>query len=221
MATTRAKIAEQIMNLLSGGRIGSASKFHINEIKIAVSQVANSLLKMEYFKVNVPMQEMIPNGAAIATYDNIVVTQYKNASKSVLPAYPLKLPRNMGVYEIFDPADMNSQFIPVEPGMISLIQNQPLLSDLFGYTAFTTYGTDVIYSKDLTVPDTTVYVTIRLVVLDITQYTDWDVLPLLPEQEWQIIQEVYKIYSTEPMPAKLVDPGLKQEGTPLIQQIQK
>lgn len=221
MATTKQRIADEILNILSGGRVGSGTKFHINEIKISVAQVANQLLKMEYLQVNIPMGEMIPNGAAIATYENILITQYKNVSKITLPCYPLKLPRGIGVYQIFNPNDVNSLFIPVEPGMIGLIQSQPVLNTLLGYTAYEPYGTDVIFSKDLSIPNTAVYVTVRLVVLDITQYSDWDPLPLGPEQEWQIKAEVLKIYSAEPITDKLVDPGTKEESkVPTNQQAQ-
>lgn len=208
------------MRLLNGGRSGNASKFHINEIKLSVNQVANQLLKMEYFSVNVPMREMIPNGAAIATYENIAVTQYKNVSRSILPAYPLKLPRNIGVYQIFYPDDVNSCFIPLESGMAHLISSQPVLSDLLGYVGYECYGTDIVYTQDITQPGEDVFVTIRLVVLDIAQYTDWDLLPVAPEQEWQIIQEVVKLYIGEPPADKLVDPSVKEQREPIKQQVQ-
>lgn len=221
MATTRYKIAEQIMLLINGGRVGNASMVHINEIKIAVNQVANQALKMEYFQVNIPMQEMIPNGAAIATYENVLVEQYKNVSKSTLPCYPLKLPRGMGVFQIFQPADVNAQFIPLESSMAALISSQPVLNTLLGYTGYEVYGTDVVYTRDLTTPPTPVYVTMRLVVLDINQYSDYDILPVAPEQEWQIIAEVVRMYGVEPPADKLVDPGVKEQRGPIREQIQK
>jgi hypothetical protein len=221
MATTRYKIAEQVMLLINGGRVGNASKVHINEIKIAVNQVANQALRMEYFQVNVPMQEMIPNGAAVATYENVLVEAYKNVSKSVLPCYPLKLPRGMGVFQIFQPADVNAQFIPLESSMAALISSQPVLNELLGYTGYEVYGTDVVYTRDLTTPPTPVYVTMRLVVLDIDQYSDYDILPVAPEQEWQIIAEVARMYGAEPPADKLVDPGVKEQRGPIREQIQK
>jgi hypothetical protein len=64
------------------------------------------------------------------------------------------------------------------------------------------------------------YVTIRLVVLDFTQYSDYDPLPLPPEMEWPIKQEVYKLYMNEQIPDKLVDPGVKEGKIPLRQQAQ-
>ena len=54
-----------------------------------------------------------------------------------------------------------------------------------------------------------------------SQYTDWDILPLAPEQEWQIIAEVVKMYGVEPPADKLVDPGVKEQRGPIKEQIQK
>lgn len=219
MATTRYKIAEQIMSRLNGGRVGNASQFHINEIKMAVGQAANQLLKMEYLSTNLPMMEFIPNGAAIATYEDIAVVQYKNVSKSVLPCMPLKLPRSIGVFQIMDPDDANACFIPLESSMAALITSQPVLSGLFGYTGYEVYGTDVIYTSDITGGTSTV--TMRLVVMDMDHYTDYDILPVSAEQEMQIVQQVLQLYAGDPGADKLVDPGIKQQRGPLRDQIQK
>jgi hypothetical protein len=220
MATTKARLAEEILLLLSGGRIGVATKFHINEIKISVCQVANQLLKLEYFSTLTPLQEFIPNGAAIATYENNLVTQWSNTSKTVLPAMPLRLPRNLGVYQIFSHADYFTEFIPLQLGEASIIRSQGLVSQLSGYTGYEVSGLDVIFTQDLTIPNTPVYITVRLVILDFTQYGDWDPLPLAPEHEWEIKQQVYKLYMNEEIPDKLVDPGVKEGKIPLRQQEQ-
>ena len=220
MATTKARLAEEILLLLSGGRIGVATKYHINEIKISVCQVANQLLKMEYFGNLTPLQEFIPNGAAIATYENNLVVPWSNTSKTTLPAMPIRMPRNLGVYQIFPQADYFSEFIPLQLGEAGIIRSQGLVADLSGFTGYEVSGLDVIFTKDLTIPNTQVFVTIRMVILDFMQYTDYDPLPLPPEYEWQIKQEVYKLYMNEEIPDKLVDPGVKEGKTPLAQQQQ-
>lgn len=217
---TKARLAEEILLLLSGGRIGNATKYHLNEIKISVCQVANQLLKMEYFSTLTPLQEFIPNGAAIATYENNLVTKWSNTSKTTLPAMPLRLPRNLGVYQIFSQADYFTEFIPLQLGEASIIRSQGLVSSLSGFTGYEVSGLDVIFTQDLTIPNTNVYVTIRAVILDFMQYSDYDPLPLAPEMEWQIKQEVYKLYMNEEIPDKLVDPGVKEGKTPLKQQEQ-
>lgn len=220
MPTTKYKIAEQVVRLLNGGDIPVASKVKILEAKIAVEQVINKMLKMEYLNLNIPTSEFIPNGASLATYEDISVEQYNGRSKSTLPAMPLKLPRGIGVYQIFDPANMDCPFIPLEMGQWGLLKSQPLINNLLGQVGYEWYGTDIIYTSDLTQPDPTT-VTIRLVVLDASQYSDYDILPLPADMEWDVIQEVYKLFSTEPVADKLVDSGVnEQRNVPVNQQVQ-
>jgi len=167
------------------------------------------------------MGEMIPNGASIATYENITITQYNTTrSKSTLPAMPLKLPRGIGVYQIFDPANIDCPFIPLEMGQRGLISSQPLINDLLNQVGYEWYGMDIVYTRDLT-QLSPITVTMRLVVLDITKYSDFDILPIPSDMEWEIVQDVYKLFSTEPVADKLVDPGNNEErGTPIQQQSQ-
>jgi hypothetical protein len=220
MATTKARLADEIMLLLSGGRVGSATKWHPNEIKISICQVANQLLKMEYFSNLTPLDEFIPNGAAIATYENNLIVPWSNTSKTTLPAMPIRMPRNLGVYQIFSQADYFSEFIPLQLGEASIIRSQGLVSSLSGSIGYECSGLDVIFTQDLTTPNVPVYVTIRLVILDFTQYSDYDILPLPPEYELQIKQQVVQLYSQEEVPDVLVDPGVKEGKTPIPQQRQ-
>lgn len=220
MATTKYKIAEQCVRIFNGGEIPVATKLKINEAKLAVEQVLNKMLKMEYLNTNIPMAEMIPNGAAIATYEGIEVVQYGTKSKSTLPAMPLKLPRGIGVYQIFDPANLDCPFIPLEMGQQCLLSSQPLINNLLEQTGYEWYGMDIIYTKDLTQP-TPIEVTMRLVVLDISQYTDWDILPIPAEMEWDVIGEVLKLYMPEPVADKLVESGRAEvRNIPVNQQRQ-
>lgn len=220
MATTKYKLAEQVVRLLNGGEIPVSTKVKILEAKVAVEQVVNKMLKMEYLNVNIPSSEFIPNGASVATYENITVVQFGTRSKSTLPAMPLKLPRGIGVYQIFDPANMDCPFIPLEMGQFGLLKSQPLINDLLGWTGYEWYGADIIYTKDLTQPDP-IAVTMRLVVLDISQYSDYDILPVPADMEWDIIQEAYKLFATEPVGDKLVDSGVNEQRNVPIQQQQQ
>ena len=59
----------------------------------------------------------------------------------------------------------------------------------------------------------------RLAIMDISLYGDYDPLPILPEQEWQVIQEVYKVFATQVVPDKLVDPTVEEnKNIPTTQQ---
>lgn len=220
MATTKYKIAEQAVRILNGGEIPVASKVKILEAKLAVEQVVNKLLKMEYLNINIPSMELIPNGASVATYTGITVEQYGTRSKSTLPAMPIKLPRGIGVYQIFDPANMECPFIPLEMGQFGLLQSQPLINNLLGQVGYEWYGMDIVYTTDLTQPSP-IEVTMRLVVLDISQYSDYDILPLPPDMEMEAVQEVVKLFAGEPVADKLVDPNSNNQVNVPAQQQQQ
>jgi len=220
MATTKYRLAEQVLRLLNGGEIPVATKVLIPEAILAIEQCVNKMLKMEYLNANVPFGELIPNGASVATYENIEVVQYGSRSKSTLPAMPLKLPRGIGVYQIFDPANMDCPFIPLEMGQQGLLSSQPMINEILGQVGYEWYGMDVIYTTDLTQP-TPIEVTMRLIVLDVSQYTDHDILPVPADMEYDIIQEVYKLFATEAVADKLVDSSQNEErNVPLPQQQQ-
>jgi hypothetical protein len=221
MATTIYRLAEECLRIIAGGNPDVASKVHINELKISIAQVANSLLKTEYLQVNLPLQETIPNGAQLGLYEGQLVEKWLTKSRVKLPAKPLKLIRNLGVFSVFSPLDPDCEYIPLEMGQSTLLQSQPLINDLLGQIGYTVYGDYIVFTKDLTLPNTPVYVSMRLVILDFTLYDDWATLPLAADMEWTIKQEVVKMYIGEPVADKVVDPGrAEQKGIPLKQQEQ-
>ena len=81
----------------------------------------------------------------------------------------------------------------------------------------------VLFTKDITDPTgaKATLVNMRLVIMDISQYGDFDPLPVLPEMEWQIKMEVLKLLGAEVVSDKIVDPGHKeQNGVPIPAQAQ-
>lgn len=218
MATTIYRISEECLRILSGGNPDVATNVSIHELKISVGQVANLLLKTEYFNTNIPMGEVIPNGAMLATYDNILVTSISGRAVATLPIKPMKLPRNLGLNSVYDE---ECEYIPLELGQANLLNSQGLLSELLT-DSFENFGDKLLFRSDITLGnDTPKYVSARMIILDISQYSDWDILPVNPELEWQIKQEVLKLYGMEPVKDVIVDPGRSdQKGIPINQQSQ-
>lgn len=221
------RISEQIISLIEGGNLGAAASVTINEIKIAVGQTINSLLKIEHFQVNEKMGERIPNGSVLGLYEGIACTSWNGKSKATLPIKPLKLPRNMGVYAIYPKYttdgnyELDKEFIPLQMGQGGLLKSQPLINDLLGQVGYECFGNEIIFTKDIKSFYPDVVLAMRLAVMDISQYEDYDALPILPEQEMQVIQQVYQLYSSQPTPDKVVDSTIKEnKGIPLKQQVQ-
>lgn len=227
MATTLYRLAEECLKAISGGDIQDATNISINEIKISICQVSNQLLKTEHFSINEKMGEKIDNGAVLGLYDNIEVVTSNGKSKSMLPVKPMKLPRNMGIFSVFPKYTLSSnyeydkEFIPLQMGQGALIKSQVLINDLLGQVGYENFGMEIIYTKDIKSMFPDVVVAMRLAILDFSQYGDYDVLPIIPEQEWTIKQEVIKLYSGVGISDMLADPTTKQnQNVPLSQQKQ-
>ena len=224
---TLGRLSEEILRMLLGGNTPASKSVTQNEIKISIGQMANALLKTDYVKVNMKSGETIPNGIVMALYEDIAVASDNGVSKSVLPIKPMQLPRNIGVYSIYPKYTntgnyvMKDEFIPIEMGQSSLMVSQPLINDLLGQIGYECYGNEIIYNKDIKQIHPEIKVAMRLAVMDVSLYDDYDPLPVLPEHEILIKQEVYKMYAGMPIPDKLVDSTTKeQKNVPITQQKQ-
>jgi len=210
---TKYKIAEQILLMLKGGNIKAATTIELEDIMEAVGQYINSHFKQEQLSVNMPSGETIPEGLMLASYGDttpIVPVQYKGVSKITLPVTPVALPRNMGVFHVSRLNDINDGFLPLQTGQLALIKGERLISDLLGQIGYEVVGNDVIFNKDLTTESgTTIY--LRLVVMDMSQYDDYDQLPLPADMEATIIQEVFKLFSMQMPASKIDDPSAERQ----------
>lgn len=224
---TRYLLAEQAAKIIHGGDIGVSSDPSIGTLKIAVGQVINKLLKVDYMQSNIPMGELIPNGAVLGLYEGIAVESYNGKSRASLPVKPQKLPRNMGVWAIYPKWETNEdyqldkEFIPLQMGQGGLLKSQRLISDLLGQVGYEVFGDKVIFTKDLKAQSQNVVLAMRLVILDIDQYGDWDLLPIPPEMEADVVMAVVEMYKGQGIPDKTVDPAVsEQKDVPIIQQRQ-
>jgi len=221
-AVTIGRLSEEILKMLSGGSIQAATNISQSEIKISIGQVINQLLKIEQFTVNEKMGETIPNGTVMATYDGIVPEAWVlNRSKATLPIKPLKLRRNMGIFSAYFTDEPDNEFIPLQMGQRSLLKSQVQINDLLGQIGYENKGLELHFTKDLVALYPNQTISVDLLIMDISQYGDWDTLPVLPEQEWQIKQEVVKLYSGVGIADLIVDPTTKQQqDIPVNQQRQ-
>lgn len=197
MPTTKKRISEGVQRLLKGNPVIEA-RIHINDIKILVEQVANQMLKADYFNVSLREGDTVVNNCMIYTYDSVPVTTYKTTlSKCTLPSIPVNLPRNMGVFHISKTDDINNPFIPVPSGMYGIIKPQDLIGDLSGLISYEVFGSTVVFNKNLPALGIN-NVLIRLVGVDMSTLSDYDLLPLSSDMEAQIVDMVFKILVQAP-----------------------
>lgn len=197
MATIKT-LEQQVLRRLSSGDRAVGSSFHPLEIQAAIKQEINSLLKTQYYNETLPTGETIPEGCVLATYEDIEVTQWNGTSKSVLPAIPVKLPRNMGIFHVGKTADAFDGFIPMKMGVFTQVRQQRIISNLLDQIGYEPRGKEIVYSKDLTTETPAITaVTMRLIVSDFSQYTDYELLPIDADMEKIVVQNVFNSFVPE------------------------
>lgn len=97
--STRVTIREQILRKLNAGNPSVASKVHPLEVDAAVAQVLNTMLRTQYFET-LSADGNVPEGCVLAFYENVPVSSYRGVSKCTLPAIPVTLPKNIGVFSV-------------------------------------------------------------------------------------------------------------------------
>lgn len=203
--TTKYKIAEQVLLKLYGGAIDISNPVQIQDVIEAVNQEVNTMLKMQHLSVTLPAGQTIPENLMVATYDNVAVTSFGGKkAKAILPAMPISLPRNMGVYEVSDDEYFSNLFIPLQAGQANLVSSQPMISTLLGQTGYEVYGNSLIFTTDITVGGTE-KVYIRLIILDISKYEDYDMLPIPSDYEGVIVDTLFKKFAPVQIAEKIVD----------------
>jgi hypothetical protein len=201
-------ISENVRTLIEGGDPSNAPKFEMEEIKRAVIQVVNGMIKTQYLTDEMAGGETIPDGSVLAEYDNVAVEKYKNTARAELPAMPVKLPRNMGVYHVGKTDDIITGFIPFQAGQLQMIGEQPLISDILGQVGYEQRGKYLVFDRDITTNQdeyriTAVY--ILLVVKDLSLYGDFDLLPIPASMDFEVIMNTFQALTGKMPQNKVVD----------------
>jgi hypothetical protein len=186
--TTKYLLAEQVLIRLAGGYRDYNQSVQMEDCIKAIEQVINETFQMQYYSATLPTGETVPDNLMIAFYENIPVDTYGDKSKAALPVMPISLPRNMGVYRITDSND--NDFIPVPLGQGYLLKADKLLNELLGNIWYEIRNFTVVFSKDIQLLGIN-SVNMYLVVLDISQYSNDDHLPIPAGIESEIVEKVY------------------------------
>jgi len=213
MTSTKYSLGEAVKRRLNGGESKAASWADIREIYKAIEQVANSLLKTDYFKVTMQMGDTVPEGLMVATYENVPIERWRNTARLKLPANYIRLPHGLGVKYIGPQNladgvnDLVSQFIPIPNGHSVLLNGQPMIESLLGDIGYEVDGGYAIFKDDITQPPNSITAAVvKLVVADFSTYKEYDYLPIPADMEAPIIEQVYQMFSGQRPPDKSDDP---------------
>lgn len=191
MSSTKYIIAEQVLMRLYGGMPDTNNPVQPEDVYKALEQKINSLFRLRHLDTTLPSGETLPDAAMIATYEGNTVTAMSNGkSYALLPVTPISLPKNLGIFLVYDPKNPDNPFIPVQRGQGALLKVDSLLNDLIGNISYEPINNKIIFSKDLTKYGITT-VTMELGVFDMSRYTITDALPIPANEEERLVNELF------------------------------
>lgn len=212
--TTLSKIVEQVKRLMTANPSINFSLTD-SEIKLFVVQVLNKALKTERFNLRLPEGDYYPDSTLIAVYDNQQVVKYgAMRSSTLLPAYPLSLPKNMGVWEVSDMNNPDIAFIPLDSGVWSIMRSINPINVLQGQIGYEVVGRQIIYTQNLLMAAPAITkVRVKLLIVDLANLDNFQTLPIPPDMESGVIMQVFQIMQLQPNVDKVdnrADVKLKQ-----------
>lgn len=199
MSTTKYRIAEQVMEIIKGGDYSVSSSVDIRSVMELVGQVTNTELKAEYYGPHIGSGEVNPNGLIKAVYPAIKVVRDGNFSRIQLPTMPIKMPMNMGCYEITKEGDLlgQYQFIPVPSGMWALLSGFSITSDVLRQICYVNEGLDVIFNKEIISLYDIKNVRVKLVVADTRNMSEHEPLPIPADMESKVVTIVANFFKAQ------------------------
>lgn len=196
--TTRNILNEQIQRIYARfiDKENLSDVIDTREINLLVNQSINKVLKLQVadsFKaglVDVPKCNLLEYTCAVTADAG------NNRSYITLPAIPLTLPMDMGIWSIAAATGAMTPYIPI-PAQDVLVFQGANLSYLEGKIGYYLQGKKVYFTKNITLTanGTVTSVVVNLLVMDFSQIGDNDVLPISPEVESAIIDDVLQTIS--------------------------
>lgn len=182
--TTRKKLCEQCERLYmrSYDREDVKPKVERREIALLVDQAANEILSLSFKQAATIGVVEIPT-CMIATYNTIEVKSANGQYYITLPATPLALPMDMGVWNI-TPAPTGISYIPIKSEFWNLLgsEDEGLLEEGIG---FHVKGRKVFFTKQPAAS-----VNIELLIVDPALLEEHDPYPVPPDMELSVVERV-------------------------------
>lgn len=210
-------LTERIFRAYSGGNPSDDSGLKFEDIRHMVVDQINLLLKTETITLNAKLGDEAPTGLMLATYAKVSTEVYNTVqSRAALPAIPISLPLNMGVWYVVPDADdltVHEQFIPLQVGQWFLIKDfSPLVGStgtILGNRTYTVDGKYLVFPTDITsaIPD----LIIKLVISDISLMSDHDLLPLPADYADTVVKETLRMLGVIPQVEDVVNDSNSQK----------
>lgn len=199
MATSKARLAEQIQRIYArySDKENIDRSLDSREIYLLIEQAMNRVLKAQTFERFTDGYINIPE-CQLTVYSDVLVLGGTALSYVPLPAIPLSLPMDMGIWKVCPAGKPYETYIPISSQDWSVMGvaytngtqtdgiNTSYLEQQIGYYID---NKRIYFTKNI---DNT-RVDIYLLVNDFTQVGDLDLLPLSAEYELDVMQEVFRM----------------------------
>ena len=195
---TKTILAEQIQRLYARflDKDNPSDVIDLREVILLINQSINKVLKLqvaESFKagmVDVPKCNLIEYTCPVTADSG------NNRAYITLPAIPLTLPMDMGIWSIAGATGAMTPYIPI-PAQDVLVFQGANLSYLEGKIGYYLQGKKIYFTKNITLTanGSVTSVVVNLLTMDFGQFGDNDMLPISPEVESAIIADVLETIS--------------------------
>lgn len=196
--TTKKKISEQIQRIYSRflDKENISDVIDYREILLLVEQSINKVLKLQVSE-SFSIGEIEVPRCNLLEYTVSTINQDTGNSRAYidLPAIPLTLPLDMGVYSISATNSALQPYIPIPSQdmlVFGTIASGANVSFLEGQVGYYVQGKRVYFTKDITLTANggVTSVVVVLLVMDFSKFSDNEMLPISPEIENTVITDV-------------------------------
>lgn len=195
--TTKLRMAEQIQRLYARflDKDNPSDVIDIREVILLLRQSINKVLKLQVSESFKAGEYDVPK-CNLLEYTCAVTSQPSNSRAYItLPATPISLPMDMGIWSISAANSALNPYLPIPSQdvlVFGTIANGTNLSYLEGQVGYYLQGTRVYFTKDITTVanGSITSVTVNLLVMDFNKITDNEMLPISPDVESVIIDDV-------------------------------
>jgi hypothetical protein len=202
MATTKYKISEQVQRIYARflDKDNPSDVIDLREVRILVEQSLNKVLKIQVAESFKAGSIDVPKCNLIQYTRTVTSDPTNNRAYITLPAIPLTLPMDLGIWSISATNAAATPYIPIPSQdvlVFGTIANGTNVSYLEGQVGYYLQGTKVYFTKDITLSanGSISSVLVNLLVADFSQLTDTDLLPISPDVETAVINEVLSVIS--------------------------
>lgn len=184
-------ISEQIRRLYYGGHIPDDAELIEAEVNALVLQATARHLKLQHYENKKAGGHDIPSSSLVQYNVKLEADPDTGHYMAKLPAVPLSLPKDMGVWQVHERGNYENVFIPLISGWInrtsSLYGNR-----LEGRMGYALQGSKLLFAKHPKL-DKIKEVTLHLIVADISKLAPYDLFPAPADMVMTIIEDVLNI----------------------------